>query len=82
MVYKLRSVKLEIHALTLIAFSFQYQIGQLYSVAEASMNETGGGEGIEVIKNEPFDDFPLLNGQYSRGQYTYKKYHLARLDIE
>ena len=42
------------------------------------MNETGGGEGIEVIKNEPFDDFPLLNGQYSRGQYTYKKYHLAR----
>lgn len=42
------------------------------------MNETGGGEGIEVIKNEPFEDFPLLNGQYSRGQYTYKKYHLAR----
>jgi len=55
----------------------EYQVGQLFSVAEASMNETGGGEGIEVIKNEPFDDFPLLNGQYSRGQYTYKKYHLA-----
>jgi len=55
----------------------EYQIGQLYSVAEASMNETGGGEGIEVVKNEPFDNVPLLGGRYSKGQYTYKKYHLA-----
>lgn len=39
---------------------FQYQVAQLYSVAEASKNETGGGEGIEVIKNEPFDNHPLL----------------------
>lgn len=35
-------------------------MAQLYSVAEASKNETGGGEGIEVIKNEPFDNHPLL----------------------
>lgn len=62
----------------LFVCSFQYQIGQLYSVAEASMNETGGGEGIEVVKNEPFDGVPLLGGRYSKGQYTYKKYHLAR----
>jgi hypothetical protein len=55
----------------------EYQIGQLYSVAEASMNETGGGEGIEVVKNEPFQGVPLLGGKYSKGQYTYKKYHLA-----
>jgi hypothetical protein len=55
----------------------EYQIGQLYSVAEASMNETGGGEGIEVVKNEPFENYPLLGGRYSKGQYTYKKYHLA-----
>lgn len=40
--------------------SLQYQVAQLYSVAEASKNETGGGEGIEVIKNEPFDNHPLL----------------------
>lgn len=39
---------------------FQYQVAQLYSVAEVSKNETGGGEGIEVLKNEPFDNFPLL----------------------
>ncbi|CAL8128857.1 unnamed protein product [Orchesella dallaii] len=55
----------------------EYQIGQLYSVAEASMNETGGAEGIEVVKNEPFDNLPFLGGRYSQGQYTYKKYHLA-----
>lgn len=41
----------------------EYQVGQLYSVAEASKNETGGGEGIEVQKNEPFTDYPLL-GEY------------------
>lgn len=58
-------------------FSFQYQVAQLFSVAEVSKNETGGGEGIEVLKNEPFTDNPLLNGRYSSGQYTYKIYHLA-----
>lgn len=55
----------------------EYQVAQLYSVAEVSKNETGGGEGIEVLKNEPFDNFPLLGGKYSSGQYTYKIYHLA-----
>lgn len=55
----------------------EYQVAQLYSVAEASKNETGGGEGIEVLKNEPFDDRPLLGGKYHKGQYTYKIYHLA-----
>lgn len=54
----------------------EYQVGQLYSVAEASKNETGGGEGIEVIKNEPFDNYPLLGDKYKKGQYTYKIYHL------
>jgi len=55
----------------------EYQVGQLFSVAEVSKNETGGGEGIEVLKNEPFTDRPLLGGKYSSGQYTYKIYHLA-----
>ncbi|KAH6934118.1 hypothetical protein HPB50_020625 [Hyalomma asiaticum] len=53
-----------------------YQVAQLYSVAEASKNETGGGEGIEVIKNEPFEGKELLGGKYNKGQYTYKIYHL------
>ena len=55
----------------------EYQVAQLYSVAEASKNETGGGEGVEVVKNEPFKDVPLLGGKFSEGQYTYKIYHLA-----
>ncbi|XP_046559607.1 phosphatidylinositol transfer protein alpha isoform-like [Haliotis rubra] len=61
----------------------EYQVAQLYSVAEASKNETGGGEGIEVIKNEPFSPTegvqppdPLLGGDFNTGQYTYKVYHL------
>lgn len=50
----------------------QYQVGQLYSVAEASKNETGGGEGIEVLKNEPYEK------EGEKGQYTHKIYHLKR----
>ncbi|KAG1957539.1 phosphatidylinositol transfer protein beta isoform-like [Pimephales promelas] len=48
----------------------EYQVGQLYSVAEASKNETGGGEGIEILKNEPYEK----DGE--KGQYTHKIYHL------
>ncbi|VDM27906.1 unnamed protein product [Toxocara canis] len=54
----------------------EYQVGQLWSVAEASKAETGGGEGVEVLKNEPFDNVPLLGGRFSQGQYTHKIYHL------
>jgi len=54
----------------------EYQVGQLWSVAEASKAETGGGEGVEVLKNEPFSGVPLLDGKYSTGQFTHKIYHL------
>ncbi|GAB1608303.1 phosphatidylinositol transfer protein alpha isoform-like [Argonauta hians] len=62
----------------------EYQIAQLYSVAEASKNETGGGEGIEVLINESFNasqhapPHPLYanNKTYTEGQYTHKLYHL------
>ncbi|KAJ1932128.1 hypothetical protein EC988_009558, partial [Linderina pennispora] len=49
----------------------EYKIAQLYSVAKMSMNETGGGEGVEVLENRPYDD-PKLG----KGQYTLKIYHL------
>eukprot|EP00123_Amoebidium_parasiticum_P005499 comp16676_c0_seq1/m.14914 comp16676_c0_seq1/g.14914 ORF comp16676_c0_seq1/g.14914 comp16676_c0_seq1/m.14914 type:complete len:271 (-) comp16676_c0_seq1:307-1119(-) len=49
----------------------EYQVAQLYAVAEASKAETGGGDGVEVRKNEPFE-----NKEYGKGQYTYKLYHL------
>lgn len=48
-------------------------MGQLYSVAEASKNETGGGEGVEVLVNEPYEK---EDGE--KGQYTHKIYHLQR----
>lgn len=64
-------VRLYIHFLSVCSLS-QYQVGQLYSVAEASKNETGGGEGIEVLKNEPYES----DGE--KGQYTHKIYHLKR----
>lgn len=57
----------------MFSFSFpKYQVGQLFSVAEASKNETGGGEGIEVLKNEPYEK------EGEKGQYTHKIYHLKR----
>ena len=40
---------------------------------QASKNETGGGEGVEVVVNEPFE-----NEELGKGQYTHKVYHLAR----
>ncbi|KAI9469586.1 hypothetical protein LPJ78_001078 [Coemansia sp. RSA 989] len=49
----------------------EYRIAQLFSVAKMSLNETGDGEGVEVIKNEPYDN------ELGKGQYTYKIYHLA-----
>lgn len=48
----------------------EYQVAQLFSVAEASKNETGGGEGIEILKNEPYEEGD------EKGQYTHKIYHL------
>lgn len=52
----------------------EYQIAQLYAVAEASKNETGGGEGIEVVVNEPYED----HEKYGSGQYTHKVFHLSQ----
>ena len=50
----------------------EYKIGQLYAVAEASKNETGGGDGVEVVKNEPAD-----HEKFGKCQYTYKIFHLS-----
>lgn len=55
----------------------EYHIGQLYGVAEASKNETGGGEGIEIIENRQItenDEYFIQTGNL--GQYTHKRFHL------
>ena len=55
-----------------------YRIGQLYSVAEASKNETGGGEGIEIVINEPREE--VIPGESTgakiKAQYTHKIFRL------
>lgn len=57
----------------------EYEIGQLHTIVDMSIAETGGGEGIEVLKNEPFTNCcPLLGGEYTSGQYTHKVYHVER----
>lgn len=54
----------------------EYQIGQLWSVAEASKRETGGGEGVEILENRPFDGMNFFNGKYTSGQFTHKIYYI------
>ncbi|KAI9284461.1 hypothetical protein BC943DRAFT_325705 [Umbelopsis sp. AD052] len=50
----------------------EYQVAQLYATAQASKENTGGGEGVEVLKNEPYEK---EDGE--KGQYTYKIFRLA-----
>ncbi|KAM7538299.1 hypothetical protein Aperf_G00000078019 [Anoplocephala perfoliata] len=60
----------------------EYQVAQLYAVAKASKEQTGGGDGVEVLENCPFNNEtfppkePLLQS-YETGQYTHKRYHVA-----
>jgi len=50
----------------------EYRVGQLYSVAKTSSQQTTGGEGVEVLKNEPYAN------ETGEGQYTEKIYHLGQ----
>ncbi|XP_071789497.1 phosphatidylinositol transfer protein beta isoform-like [Asterias amurensis] len=56
----------------------EYQVAQLWAVAEASKNETGGGEGVEVRKNEPYEKKDDSGNVIEKGQYTNKVYHLQQ----
>lgn len=51
----------------------QYRIGQLYMISKHSCEQSDGGDGVEVVKNEP-DNHP----QYGRGQLTEKRIYLNR----
>ncbi|XP_069686277.1 protein retinal degeneration B isoform X6 [Periplaneta americana] len=51
----------------------EYRIAQLYMIAKKSRDESkGAGSGVEILVNEPYDDGP--GGQ---GQYTHKIYHVG-----
>ncbi|XP_066568648.1 cytoplasmic phosphatidylinositol transfer protein 1b [Amia ocellicauda] len=50
----------------------EYRVGQLYMISKHSSEQSGGGEGVEVIRNEPHSD--PVHGQ---GQYTEKRIYLS-----
>ena len=57
----------------------EYQVAQLYATAEVSKQNTGGGEGVEILANQPFEKSisEAFLGKYNIGQYTKKIYHLG-----
>ena len=57
----------------------EYQVAQLYATAKVSKQNTGGGEGVEILVNEPFQrpTSEAFLGKYNTGQYTKKIYHLG-----
>ncbi|TNN02664.1 cytoplasmic phosphatidylinositol transfer protein 1b [Takifugu flavidus] len=50
----------------------EYRIGQLYMISKHSCEQSDGGDGVEVVRNEP-DVHP----QYGRGQLTEKRIYLS-----
>jgi hypothetical protein len=48
----------------------QYRIGNLFMANRIAREDKGGGEGIELCKNEPYDEGD------EHGIYTYKIYHI------
>ena len=51
----------------------EYRIAQLYMVAKFCREKSKPGEGVEIIKNEPFED----TEKGLKGQYTLKIIHLG-----
>lgn len=51
----------------------QYRIGQLYMISKHSCEQSGGGEGVEVVRNESD-----IHPQHGPGQLTEKRIYLSR----
>lgn len=51
----------------------QYRIGQLYMINKHSHEQSEGGDGVEVIQNEP-----NTHPKYGSGQVTEKRIYLSR----
>lgn len=67
------------YRITMPMTSAEYYLAQLYMVAKASQEESGqqAGEGIEIVRNEPFSEKSELNKHnMPPGQYTEKIMHL------
>ncbi|CAF2391660.1 unnamed protein product [Rotaria sp. Silwood2] len=57
----------------------EYQAAQLFATIEVSKQNTGGGEGVQILANEPFQKSmaEAFLGKYNSGQYTRKIYHFG-----
>ncbi|KAL3121495.1 hypothetical protein niasHT_009521 [Heterodera trifolii] len=64
---KAKKIRLIISRIVMPLTIEEYQIGQLFSVNETSRQETGGGEGVQVVRNEPFEGESLFNGRFTSG---------------
>jgi hypothetical protein len=58
---------------------FKFQIGDMYTVARVSRENTGGGEGVELLAYEPFENRSDLftNCPNTSGMYSHKVYKLS-----
>ncbi|KAJ8922895.1 hypothetical protein NQ315_001437 [Exocentrus adspersus] len=50
----------------------EYQTGQLYMIARHSLQQSGDGEGVEVVENKECHD-----EKHGKGQFTEKRIHLS-----
>lgn len=50
----------------------EYQIGQLYMIARHSLEQSGNGEGIEVVENSE-----CVDPKHGKGRFTEKRIHLS-----
>ncbi|RVE62757.1 hypothetical protein OJAV_G00160660 [Oryzias javanicus] len=50
----------------------EYRIGQLYMISKHCCEQSDGGEGVEVVRNEP-DTHP----EHGLGQFTEKRIYLS-----
>ncbi|ENN77950.1 hypothetical protein HUJ04_007818 [Dendroctonus ponderosae] len=50
----------------------EYRVGQLYMIARHSLEQSGDGEGVEVVENKEIED-----PEHGKGQYTEKRIHLS-----
>ena len=64
----------------------EFERAWLFMCVESSCDSTGGGEGVLILKNEPYDNtdgsmgISQITGRViprTKGQYTLKEYHFA-----